>query len=147
MITVCIAGGWDPLHGGHLAHMKGARRLGDTLIVITHTDEMMVRKKNYVFLPLAERLEILRELRCVNKVYVAEELGDDDGTVAKSLEVLRPQVFAKGGDRTSTNMPQDELDMCRKLGIRIVYGVGGGKIQSSSELVRRAQRQLEATDR
>ena len=140
--VVAVAGGWDPLHAGHIAHLRGARSLGDKLIVVTHTDEMMVRKKGYVFLPLAERLEILRELRCVNEVVVAEEMGDNDGTVAKSLETLRPHVFAKGGDRVETNMPQNELDACRELGIKIVYGVGGGKIQSSSELVRAAREQM-----
>ena len=139
-IVVAIAGGWDPLHGGHLAHMKGARLLGNMLIVITHTDEMMVKKKGYVFLPLAERLEILRELRCVTEVYVAEELGDDDGTVARSLATLRPNIFAKGGDRDGPqNMPRSELGVCDRLGIRIVYGVGE-KINSSSALVEKAAR-------
>ena len=140
-IVVAVAGGWDPLHGGHLAHMKGARLLGKMLIVITHTDEMMVRKKGYVFLPLAERLEILKELRCVNQVVVAEEYGDQDGTVCKTLEALRPHIFAKGGDRVETNMPKSELEVCDRLGIRIVYGVGE-KINSSSGLVENAARAL-----
>ena len=147
-IVVAVAGGWDPLHGGHLAHLRGARALGGVLFVITHTDEMMVKKKGYAFLPLAERLEILRELRCVDQVFVAEEMGDNDGTVTRSLEALDPFIFAKGGDRAGPeNMPPNELEVCEKLGIKIVYGVGGAKVQSSSELVRAAQRQLEASAR
>lgn len=137
--VVAVAGGWDPLHIGHIAHLRAARNLGNMLIVITHNDEMLVRKKGYVFLPLSERLEILKELRCVSGVFVAEELGDNDGTVTRSLEIIRPQIFAKGGDRTETNMPQSELAICEKLGIKVVYGVGGDKIQSSSELVRAAR--------
>ena len=122
--------------------MRGARALGNNLIVITHTDETMVKKKGYVFLPLAERLEILRELRCVTEVYVAEELGDTDGTVAKSLEVLRPHVFAKGGDRDGPqNMPKNELEVCDRLGIRVVYEVGE-KVNSSSALVKKAAQTL-----
>ena len=139
--VVAVAGGWDPIHAGHVAHMRGARALGNNLIVITHTDEMMVRKKGYVFLPLAERLEILKELRCVTDIYVAEELGDDDGTVAKSLEILCPHIFAKGGDRVEGNMPTNELEVCDRLGIRIVYGVGE-KINSSSALVEKAAKTI-----
>ena len=133
---------------GHIAHMRDARRLEEVrgpanmLIVITHTDEMIVRKKGYVFMPLAERLEVLKELRCVSGVVVAEELGDDDGTVTRSLEIIRPDIFAKGGDRVETNMPPGELEVCERLGIQIVYGVGGSKIQSSSELVRAARKQV-----
>ena len=137
---VVVAGGWDPVHAGHIAHLRDAKRLAGKLgrlIVITHTDEMMVRKKGYCFLPLAERLEILGAIRWVNKMVVAEELGDNDGTVIRSLEALRPDIFAKGGDRLEHNMPEVELALCQRLGIQIVYGVGGGKIQSSSELVRR----------
>ena len=139
-IVVAVAGGWDPLHGGHLAHLRGARALGGVLFVITHTDEMMVKKKGYAFLPLAERLEILRELRCVDQVFVAEEMGDNDGTVTRSLEALDPFIFAKGGDRDGPqNMPRSELEVCDRMGIRIVYGVGE-KVNSSSTLVERAAR-------
>ena len=139
--VVAVAGGWDPLHAGHIAHMRGARRLGAKLIVITHTDEMMVRKKGYVFLPLAERLEVLRELRCVDAVFVAEQLGDNDGTVTRSIEVLRPNIFAKGGDRGPGNMPEGELATCERLGIKLVYEVGP-KVNSSSGLVEKASHAL-----
>lgn len=144
-IIVVTAGGWDPIHGAHIAHLLAARSLGDMLIVITHTDEIMVRKKGYAFLPLEDRLAILRQLRCVDQVVVAEELGDQDGTVTRSLQTIGPDIFAKGGDRTGPeNMPPGELEVCDKLGIKIVYGVGGGKVQSSSELVRAAWERVKA---
>jgi D-beta-D-heptose 7-phosphate kinase/D-beta-D-heptose 1-phosphate adenosyltransferase len=44
--------------------------------------------------------------------------------------------FMNGGDRVNTNTP--EISICNQLGITVLYGVGGGKIQSSSELVRNA---------
>ena len=145
-IIVAVAGGWDPLHAGHLAHMRSARLLGSKLIVITHTDEMMVRKKGYVFLHLAARLEILKELRCVDQVVVAEEYGDQDGTVTRSLEALPCHIFAKGGDRTVDNMPESEKEVCERLGIEIIYDVGE-KVNSSSALVETAARQLVALGR
>ena len=41
--------------------------------------------------------------------------------------------FANGGDRTTDNVP--EMDTCRKLDITMLWGIGGGKIQSSSWLI------------
>jgi len=50
--------------------------------------------------------------------------------------MIKPDIFAKGGDRTLDNIP--EADICRKLGIKMVFNVGGGKIQSSSDLIKNA---------
>jgi hypothetical protein len=47
---------------------------------------------------------------------------------------IKLDIFAKGGDRTPTNMPQNELDICDRLGIEIVYGCGD-LVNSSSNLV------------
>ena len=49
---------------------------------------------------------------------------DKDSTVAETLRMIRPQVFAKGGDRVTSRMPQKEIDVCREIGCEIVYGVG-----------------------
>ena len=51
----------------------------------------------------------------------------------KLLERLQPDAFANGGDRKTNNTP--EMDVCERLGIEMLWNVGGGKIQSSSELV------------
>jgi D-beta-D-heptose 7-phosphate kinase/D-beta-D-heptose 1-phosphate adenosyltransferase len=93
----------------------------------------------------AERAEILIALRCVDSVI---EITDLDGTCAQTLAKVKPDIFAKGGDRTGPDkMPQAELDVCRELGISVVYGVGGGKIQSSSKLVRAARATAEMHER
>ena len=72
---------------------------------------------------------------------------DTDGTVVKTLERIRPRIFAKGGDRTPENMPQSEIDICKKIGCKIVYGVGGKKIGSSSEVVDRIYKILKEQGR
>ncbi len=59
----------------------------------------------------------------------------ESGSAAKTLEKYKPDVFAKGGDRTIDNLPQDEIETCKRLGIKLITGVGGEKIQSSSWLV------------
>lgn len=139
MTTVAAAGGFDPLHGAHLGHLRAARSLGDRLVVLLNPDSDMTRKKGYCFLLYEDRKAILEELRCVDEVV---EITDGDGTCAQTLARVKPDIFAKGGDRTPDHMPQNELDVCRELGIKVVYGVGGEKIQSSSALVREAQERL-----
>ena len=50
-------------------------------------------------------------------------------------EKLKLSIFAKGGDRTIQNLPRSEVETCQKHGIKIVTGVGGGKVQSSSWII------------
>ena len=139
MTKVAVAGGWDPLHIGHVRHIEEATKLGDWLVVLVSSSEDMVRKKGIVFMPLNERVEILKALRCVDEVVVTI---DKDGTMAQTLKMIRPDIFAKGGDRTPDNMPANEIEACKEIGCKIVYGVGE-KLQSSSALLQRAIRMQE----
>ena len=132
MITVAVSGGFDPVHIGHIRSVTEAKKLGDELVVILTRDDQLIRKKGYCFIPYDERKEIMESIVGVDRVVPNI---DDDITSNKSLEYYRPDIFAKGGDRTEDNMPEIEKVLCEKIGCRIVYGVGGAKIQSSSSLV------------
>jgi len=138
MRIVFTAGFFDPLHRGHIAHFREAKGLGDKLVVLIHRDECCVRKKGYVFMPLDDRLAVLRSIVYVDGFMVCG--AGCDLTATAALEALRPAVFAKGGDRAPGNMPRSEIEICKKLGIEIIYGVGGGKVQSSSWLVEGARK-------
>ena len=135
MKTIAVSGGFDPIHIGHLRSIREARELGDRLMVILTRDDQLIKKKGYYFMPYHERKEILQKIEGVDMVLPNI---DDDITSAQSLERYRPDIFAKGGDRTENNMPEIEKEICRKIGCKIIYGVGGGKIQSSSTLVKRS---------
>jgi len=130
--VVAVVGGFDPVHVGHIRNFREAKKLGDELWVILQSDEWLINKKGYVFMPYNERKEILEAIRYVDKVVPA--IGTSP-TCEASLEYYRPDIFAKGGDRTPDNMEQIEVDTCRRLGIKIAYNVGGGKVQSSSWLI------------
>ena len=131
MVKVAVAGGFDPLHVGHIKHIEAASKLGDWLIVIVSTDRDMARKKGYEFIPFKERMEIVKALKWVDEVVPAI---DTDGTVANTLRLIKPNIFAKGGDRTEDNMPENEIQTCKEIGCKIIYGVGQ-QLQSSSSLV------------
>lgn len=134
MKTITASGGFDPLHVGHVEYLEHAKSLGDKLIVIVNADEFLIRKKGYAFMPLAERVQIVKALRCVDEVFVCI---DQDQSVCESLRAIKPDIFAKGGDRNSGNIP--EKIVCDELGIMIVDGLGQ-KIQSSSDLVKKIKK-------
>ena len=127
---VCVSGGFDPIHIGHVRMIQDAASMGD-VIIIANSDDWLMRKKGYVFMPYKERQEILFAIKGVVDVVEAK---DADDTVCKTLEKIKPDIFANGGDRKEGNVP--EYDLCNRLGIEMKFGVGGkDKPQSSSWLV------------
>ena len=136
--TVVVSGGFDPIHVGHVRMILDAGLHGD-VVVILNNDEWLINKKGYAFMPWEERAEILRSIKGV--VNVINTIDDEDGTVCNTLRNLKEDMnlsyFANGGDRTSTTTP--EMEVCQELGIGLLWNVGGGKVQSSSSLITKAQ--------
>ena len=138
MTTVAVSGGFDPIHLGHLNLLKAARALGDRLVVIVNNDSWLKKKKGFVFMPEAERAAILAAIRWVDEVVTTKHpQNPEDMSVCAELEALKPDIFANGGDRKADNIP--EYNLCQKLGIQMEFNVGGGKVQSSSELVKKVK--------
>lgn len=129
-ILVVTSGYFDPLHRGHLELFSRAKSLGTKLIVIVNNDYQAKLKKGFCFMPEEERLALVGSLKMVDKAVLSI---DKDKTVCKTLGLLKPHIFAKGGDSTLDNVPEKEI--CEKLGIRFVLGLGD-KIQSSSWLLK-----------
>ncbi|MDB5238012.1 MAG: symbB [Candidatus Kaiserbacteria bacterium] len=136
---VAVSGGFDPIHVGHLRMFKKARSLGDKLVVILNNDNWLRDKKGSAFMPEKERAEIIGAFPFVDKVYITKHAsGDTDRSVIKALKALKPAVFANGGDRKNANdIPESAI--CKELGIRMVFNIGGGKVQSSSWLIEKAR--------
>ena len=127
--TVCVSGGFDPVHIGHLRMIQEASKFGN-VIVIVNSDDWLMRKKGYIFMPFEERCEILEGFTATSSTTYVD---DSDNTVCEALRRIKPDYFANGGDRKTNNTP--EMDVCEELEIEMLWGVGGGKIQSSSTLV------------
>ncbi|OGI95737.1 hypothetical protein A2917_00245 [Candidatus Nomurabacteria bacterium RIFCSPLOWO2_01_FULL_42_17] len=139
---VMVSGGFDPVHIGHVRLFKEAKRLGDELVVVINNDNWLKLKKGYVFMPEHERKEIIEAFEPVDRVILSShKKNTKDISISKDILSLRPHIFAKGGDRHTGNLPTPEVLVCDKIGCKIVNDVGfGGKVQSSSELVKKAQK-------
>ena len=128
MKKVCISGYFDPLHVGHLEYINKAKELGDYLVVIVNNNFQCKLKKGKFFMDEKDRVEIVKNLKSVDEVFLSI---DKDKTVSKSLEKLKPSVFANGGDRKNYEIPESKI--CKEHGIEIIDGLGD-KIRSSSDL-------------
>jgi cytidyltransferase-like protein len=130
--TIMVSGGFDPLHVGHLRMIKEAAAYGKVIVVI-NSDPWLLRKKGYNFMPWEDRKELIEGY---SEVWKVVSVDDSDGTVCEALRREKPDFFANGGDRTSNNTPEKQV--CEEIGIEMVWNVGGGKVRSSSELVKEA---------
>jgi len=138
---VITSGFFNPIHIGHINLIREAKKLGDFLVVIVNSDSQVKLKGSVPFMPEQERIEIVKALRYADDVILSI---DEDKTVAKSLIAISKKYpgaklfFAKGGDRNSGNIPENETKACQDCDITVINGVGGGKIQSSSWLIKNA---------
>ena len=85
-------------------------------------------------MPHEEKAKILAELRSVDEVFISI---DTDQTQCKTLELIKPHIFAKGGDRYTDEIPEGSI--CKQFNIEIIDGLGK-KVQSSSSLIENADK-------
>jgi D-beta-D-heptose 7-phosphate kinase/D-beta-D-heptose 1-phosphate adenosyltransferase len=129
IVKVAVSGAFDPIHVGHIRYIREAAKLGDKLVVILNKDDFLMKKKGFVFWPFNERKEILESIEGVDEVVAAI---DEDQTVRKTLEMIKPDIFAKGGAVKGAKIP--EVDTCRSIGCKVVSNVGGGQAHTESEV-------------
>lgn len=134
-----VSGGFDPVHIGHVRMFEEAKKLGDELVVVINNDNWLNLKKGYAFMPEHERKEIIEAFEAVDRVLLSHHpKNTKDISVANDILSLRPHIFAKGGDRHSGEIPAGEVLACKEVGCEVVNNIGfGGKVQSSSDLVKR----------
>jgi len=128
MKVVAVSGYFDPLHVGHLELFERSKKLGDKLVVILNNDKQLQMKRNKApFMNQNERKKLLEAIRYIDEVFISI---DTDRSVCESLKVIRPAIFANGGDRHQGEVPETAL--CKTLGIIMVDGQGE-KIASSRD--------------
>ena len=136
MSTVTIVtGGFDPLHSGHIAYFKAAKEFGNSLCVGVNSDEWLTRKKGKPFMPMSERMAIIKELKCID---FAIEFNDKDDSacdaIHMALEVFDNVLFCNGGDRGSVNTPEYN-EYRNDDRVEFKWGVGGTDKKNSSSWI------------
>jgi len=134
---IILSGGFDPVHKGHVRMFEAASKLGYVAVGI-NSDKWLIRKKEKYFMPFSERKEILESIKFVDEVV---GFNDDDDTACDLIENINNKYsekmeiyFGNGGDRTNQTTP--EIEYCDKNNIGLIWDLGGGKIQSSSDLLK-----------
>lgn len=108
-----VDGGFDPLHAGHVRYFRAAAELGYPVLCNVAPDEWVARK-HPPLLPQGERGELVDAIRHVSYTHLSRE------TTAAVLDELRPRLYVKGSDWRD-RLPQEELDVCSRHGIDVVY--------------------------
>lgn len=141
MKIVITSGYFNPLHGGHLDLIEAAASMGDKLIVSVNNDAQQMLKKGKIILDEQNRLRLIRALKGVDEAILTLDTKNTYQT--ETLDMIGRKypddelIFAKGGDRSSENsMPQDELDACKRHGIKIVFGVGSHEVEKRDSSTR-----------
>lgn len=109
-----VDGGFDPLHGGHIAYFREAAALGAPVLCNLASDDYVVRK-HPPLLPQAERAVVVDAIRYVDYVHPSQT------TTANVLELLAPRWYVKGADWRERALPPEEVAICERVGIDIVY--------------------------
>jgi len=143
--VVMVSGGFDPIHPGHVRLFEAAKKLGDKLIVVINNDHWVKKKKGCGFMKASDRAEVIAGFRAVDQVVLSShQRNPKDMSVSADLRKIKPDIFANGGDRNEKDAKDPnsylykDMQLCRKLKIKMVFNVGrGGKIRSSSELLKK----------
>lgn len=137
---VIVSGGFDPVHEGHVYLIEEANNLAkskyDSVIIGLNSDKWLIRKKGFFFMSYDERSAIMKAIKGVSKVM---SFNDDDDSAIDLLNKVKKQyinhniLFANGGDRGSSNIPENEVE-----GIEYCFGIGGDyKANSSTDILKR----------
>ena len=134
---VIVSGYFNPLHEGHIEYLNRSKALGDFLFVIVNNDYQRSLKGSKPFMKEEQRRTILKNIKSVDDVIVAI---DENKFVDRTIELIVRELgdkfdrilFTNGGDQTAETIGEKEV--CERLGIEMVFGLGD-KIQSSSWLL------------
>lgn len=104
-------GCFDILHAGHVSYLNRARALGDILIIGVNSDVSVSSLKGPTrpINPLLDRIQVLAGLSSVNYL-----ISFDQATPINLIQLIRPDIYVKGGDYTKETLP--EASVVEQLG-------------------------------
>ncbi|HQH54107.1 MAG TPA: D-glycero-beta-D-manno-heptose 1-phosphate adenylyltransferase [Candidatus Hydrogenedentes bacterium] len=125
-------GCFDIIHVGHITYLQRAAALGDVLVVGLNSDVSVKMNKgpDRPIIHQGNRAIVLAAFECVDYIVLF-----DEPTPMKQLEILRPDIYAKGGDYSLDTIVQEERRLVEAYGgeIAIIPGVEG---HSTTQIIR-----------
>lgn len=116
MITGYTTGVFDLFHIGHLNLLRNAKAMCDKLIVGVSTDDLVSYKHKKAVIPFSERLEIIRNIKCVDAA-----IPQVDMDKFKVWEKLKFDVMFVGDDWYQSDKWKQFEEKFQKVGVKIVY--------------------------
>jgi rfaE bifunctional protein nucleotidyltransferase chain/domain len=114
--VVLTNGVFDILHRGHVTYLARARALGASLVVALNSDHSVRQLGKGDDRPINaqdDRAAVLAALESVSLVTLF-----DESVPLPVLEIVRPEVYAKGGDYDMDRIPEAQL--ARTWGAQLV---------------------------
>ena len=116
MIIGYTAGVFDLFHIGHLNLLRNAKGMCDRLIVGVSTDELVKYKGKSPVIPFCDRIEIVRNIRCVDAV-----VAQDNMDKLEMCKKLKANVMFVGDDWYQSEKWQEYERQFLEADIEIVY--------------------------
>lgn len=116
MVIGYTTGVFDLFHVGHLNMLKNAKSMCDRLIVGVTTDELVSYKNKKAVIPLDERMEIVRNIKCVDAVVPQENMDKFE-----AWKKLKFDVMFVGDDWYDTDKWNVFEEQFKEVGVKIVY--------------------------
>lgn len=132
MKRVIVSGYFNPLHGGHMDMIEGARNWGDHLIVIVNNDDQQLLKKGKIILDHDNRIRLMKALQDVDEVVLSVDKDPGQAQTLRKIRDMYPDdelIFANGGDRGVKTLPENEAQAAADCKIRTVFGVGSDEVE------------------
>ena len=109
-------GVFDLFHVGHVRLLNNAKSYCDELIVGVTSDELVSYKNKKAVIPLDERLEIVKNIKSVDRVIVQEDMEK-----FKMWEKLKFDLIFVGDDWKGTEKWNNYEKEFKKVGVKIIY--------------------------
>lgn len=131
-----VSGGFDPIHEGHIEMIKEAAKKSDGVILLLNSDAWLCRKKGKNFMEFKTRQAVCENIKGVVAAY---GFDDSDNSASDGIRIVREKypndelIFANGGDRTKSNIPEGPV--CEECNVKLEFGVGGSHKANSSSWI------------
>ena len=116
MVVGYTCGVYDLFHIGHLNLLRNAKSLCDKLIVGVTVDELVVYKGKEAVIPFEERIEIVRNIECVDVAVAQRNIDKVD-----AYKKLKYDILFVGDDWFQQESWQKMEEELKSYGVKVVY--------------------------